>query len=122
MLFAVLLTILSLTLFFFFLHLGVRHVSPAPGCDAPNTRQQSLSSANPPFKASHFKRAEVWSCLHVGAWMLKHHSPAVILDLMEETKETNLEHIGLTLEAAQWICLPLDNHNSGTTTTKQAFI
>lgn len=95
---------------------GVHHVSPVPGYDAPNTRQCSLSSANPPLKPTTSNEEQVWSCLHVGAWMLKHHTPAVIFDLMVETRGTNLENIGLTLEATQWICFPLDNNNSGTTT------
>ena len=34
---------------FSFFHLGVRHVSPAPGCDAPNSQQRFLSSANLPL-------------------------------------------------------------------------
>lgn len=53
-----------------------------------------------PFKASHFKQAGVWSCMHVDAWMSKRHTQAVILHLMEGNSRTNLENIGLTLEAA----------------------
>ena len=93
-------------LFFFFFHLGVRRVSPAPGCDAPNSQQLFLSSANLPFKSLQTSRS-----LHSSAWMLKHHTPAVILDLIKETRRMNRENIGLTLKPAQWICPPLDNHD-----------
>lgn len=51
MLFAVIAVdiVVSVIYLFIFFHLGVRRVSPAPGCDAPNSQQPFLSSANLPL-------------------------------------------------------------------------